>query len=58
MRVAAPPVEGAANEAVLRALAEALGVPPRDIAIERGARGRRKVVSAPAAAGPRLAALK
>lgn len=54
----APPAEGAANEAVVRALADALGVAPRDLAIERGARGRRKVVSAPAAAGPRLSALK
>ena len=58
MRVTAPPAEGAANEAVIRALADALGIAPRDLAIERGGRGRRKLVSAPLAAGPRLAALK
>lgn len=58
VRVTAPPVEGAANEAVARVLADALGVPVRQIAIERGGRGRRKLVSAPAAARARLAALR
>lgn len=57
VRVTAPPVEGAANEAVVRLLAEALGVPATGIAIERGARGRRKVVSVPADVRDRLAAL-
>lgn len=55
MRVTAAPVEGAANDAVLRALAAALGVAPSDLRIERGARGRRKVVSAPAGVMGRLA---
>jgi len=55
--VTAPPVEGAANAAVVEALARALGVPRSGVVIERGARGRRKAVSAPAAARERLAAL-
>ncbi len=42
--VRAPPVEGAANEAIVRLLAEALGVPARDVALARGASGRGKVV--------------
>lgn len=50
VRVTAAPVEGAANDAVLAALARALGVPRSDLALESGARGRSKVVSAPAAA--------
>lgn len=57
VRVTAPPVEGAANEAVRRAVAAALGVAPTEVRIERGARGRRKVASAPAAAETRLVAL-
>lgn len=42
--VAAPAVEGKANDAVVRALAEAFGVRPRDVRIVSGARGRDKVV--------------
>lgn len=40
--VTAPPVEGAANEAVRQALAEALEVPPSAIRLLRGATGRDK----------------
>ena len=54
VRVTAPPVEGAANEAVIRALAGALGCSPSDLAMEAGRRGRRKSVSAPAAAADAL----
>ena len=43
-RVAAPPVEGAANEALLRLIAEELGVPLRDVRLVAGAGGRTKVV--------------
>ena len=57
VRVTAPPVEGAANEAVVDAVARALGVPRSVVAIERGARGRHKVMSAPAAARGALEAL-
>jgi uncharacterized protein (TIGR00251 family) len=42
--VTAPPVEGAANAAVIEALARALGVPRRAISIVRGETGRRKTV--------------
>lgn len=40
----APPVDGAANSALIAFLSEALGVPARDIAIERGERGRHKTI--------------
>jgi uncharacterized protein YggU (UPF0235/DUF167 family) len=42
--VAAPPVEGAANEALCRLVARAAGVAPSRVAVVRGHRGRQKVV--------------
>jgi uncharacterized protein len=45
VRLAAPPVDGAANVALLSFLASALGMPPRSIQLVSGARGRRKRVS-------------
>ena len=42
--VAAPPVDGAANAAVIQALADAFGVKRSAVAIVRGERGRRKTV--------------
>lgn len=44
VKVAAPPVGGAANAELVRFLAERLGVPRGAVAIVAGARGRRKVV--------------
>jgi len=44
IRVAAPPVEGAANDAVIAFFAAALHVPKRNIQIVSGERNRRKRV--------------
>ena len=43
-RVSAPPVAGAANHALLRLIAEELGIPQRDVRLVAGAGGRTKVV--------------
>lgn len=43
-RLTAPPVDGAANEALVALLAERLGVPRRTISIVRGATSRQKTV--------------
>lgn len=45
VRVTAPPVEGAANLAVVETLARALGVPKSRLAITAGATGRVKRVT-------------
>jgi uncharacterized protein (TIGR00251 family) len=45
VRLAAPPVEGAANEALARFLGKALGVAPSAVRVVSGASGRHKVVS-------------
>jgi uncharacterized protein YggU (UPF0235/DUF167 family) len=42
VRVAAAPSEGAANAALVRLLATAVGVPPRDVALAAGATARIK----------------
>jgi uncharacterized protein YggU (UPF0235/DUF167 family) len=42
--VTAPPVEGAANDALCRLVAKAAGVAPSRVSVVRGQRGRRKVV--------------
>ncbi len=44
VRVAAPPAEGRANEALVRLLAKALGVAPSRVRITAGAQARTKVV--------------
>ena len=44
VRLAAPPVDGAANEALVALLAEELGVPRRSIRIVAGGSARSKLV--------------
>ena len=45
LRIAAPPVDGAANAEIGRFLAERLGVPKHAVRIAHGAAGRRKTVA-------------
>ncbi len=45
VRLTAPPVEGAANEALARLLGKALGVAPSAVRVVSGASGRNKLVS-------------
>jgi len=45
VRLAAPPVDGAANEALIRYLAQLCAVPLRAVRIVSGERGRRKRVA-------------
>jgi len=54
VRLAAPPVEGAANKRIPVFLAGVLGLRKRDIVIESGERSRVKLLSAPASARPGL----
>lgn len=42
LRVKAPPVEGAANEACVRFLSELFAIPKRDVQVVSGAKSRRK----------------
>jgi len=44
VRLTAPPVEGAANKALIAFLAERLGVPKSAVAIEAGEKSRLKIV--------------
>ena len=44
VRLCAPPVEGAANKALVSLLADVLGVPRRDVEVVAGHTGRKKVV--------------
>jgi len=44
VRVAAPAIEGAANQALLRLIAQELDVPRRDVHLVAGAGGRTKLV--------------
>jgi uncharacterized protein (TIGR00251 family) len=54
VRLQAPPVEGAANEALIRFLASALSVPRRHVRIVTGESSRNKVVEIDAVARPAL----
>ena len=61
VKLAAAPVEGAANDALIAALSDALGLPRRAIAIAAGQRSRTKRVEfagvAPETLATRLATL-
>ncbi|MCK4549321.1 MAG: DUF167 domain-containing protein [Candidatus Krumholzibacteria bacterium] len=54
VRLAAPPVEGAANKRIPVFLARQLGLKKRDIVIESGERSRSKLLSAPVSARAKL----
>jgi len=43
-RVSAPPVDGKANKALCRLIAERVGVAPSRVAVVRGAKSREKLV--------------
>jgi len=45
VRLAAPPVDGAANDALIAFLADRLGIPQRQIAIARGGSTRDKTIA-------------
>ena len=44
IRLAAPPIEGRANEALLRFIADSFEVPLRNVELKQGAQSRRKTV--------------
>ena len=44
LSIAAPPVDGKANRAVVQFVADFLGVPARDVVVQTGAHSRRKIV--------------
>jgi uncharacterized protein len=56
-RVAARPVDGAANDALLRLLADALDVPKRRVTLRAGATGRAKVIEIEGVTPERLRSL-
>lgn len=45
LRITAPPVDGAANKAVIAYVAKALRLPKRDIALTSGAKARSKTLA-------------
>lgn len=58
IRLQAPPVDGAANEALVRFLADELGVPRRSVTIVSGFGARTKLIEVDAAALPALDRLR
>ncbi len=44
LKLAAPPVDGKANEALIRHLSDTLHIPKSNVSIERGLAGRHKTV--------------
>ena len=57
IRLAAPPVDGKANEALLRFLADHLGLPRSAVTLKSGQSARRKVVELTGARPETIAAL-
>jgi len=57
VRVASPPVDGAANEALCLFLSEACGVPKSAVIVQSGSRGRRKRVLIKGVTSRRIAQL-
>lgn len=45
IRLAAPPIEGRANAALCKFIAETFGVPQRQVELKQGAQSRHKVVA-------------
>ncbi len=45
IRVAAPPVEGKANQMLIKYLSEILDIPKSRVAIDKGTTGKRKLVT-------------
>ena len=58
IRLAAPPIEGKANTALITFLADLLGVPKAAISLEAGASSRRKRVRVDGASAQALKALR
>lgn len=56
MRVAAAPLEGAANAAVIELLADVLAIPKRCVTIVRGEKGREKLLAVDGVSVPVAAA--
>lgn len=45
IRLSAPPIDGRANEAVLKFIAELFDVPLRNVTLKQGEQSRRKIVT-------------
>lgn len=58
IRLAAPPVDGKANEALLRFVAETLAVPKAAVCLKSGQTSRRKVLEVSGCTAEALAALR
>ena len=57
IRLAAPPVDGKANEALLRFVAETLGLPKSAVSLKSGQTSRRKVLEISGATATAIARL-
>lgn len=57
VRLTAPPVDGAANEALVRFIAATLDLPLRQVTVVAGHTGRRKTLEIEGASDAQLAAL-